>query len=329
MDSKEQLIALSEAPIASFGSKLSPINFLPLTATSIEIFQMNVGKLCNLQCKHCHVEAGPTRTENMVKETFDQCLKIITETPSIKTVDLTGGAPEMNPHLEWFIDEVSKLGKRVIIRSNLTILKIPKYAVFLDVFVRNKVEVVASLPSFEESKTDAQRGDTVFRKSIEILQALNQLGYAQENSELVLNLVHNPVGAYLPGDQQTLEKEYKRQLKEQFNIDFNNLFCITNLPVSRFLEYLIDSENYEDYMTELVNAFNPAAVENVMCRNTLSIGYDGKLYDCDFNQMLDLEIGTSVFEFDEAQLKNRKITINNHCFGCTAGAGSSCQGAIE
>jgi radical SAM/Cys-rich protein len=335
MNTREQVRILTDSStlqIPSFAQRLQKSNLPVLTATAVDIFQMNVGKLCNLQCKHCHVEAGPTRTENMDRHTFEQCLKVIKEN-NISTIDLTGGAPEMNPNLEWFLNEVSPLSRRIIVRSNLTVLKIPKYAHFLDVFTDVNVEVVASLPSYDEASTDRQRGNTVFKNSINILQELNNRGYGKSESPRVLNLVHNPTGAYLPGSQQSLESEYKRRLKKDFDIDFNNLFTITNLPISRYLDYLIDSGNYEDYMTELVNAFNPAAVENVMCRNTISVGYDGQLYDCDFNQMLDLPLGfqspTHISEYSAEKINGRRIVINNHCYGCTAGAGSSCQGSLE
>jgi len=329
----EQIKVLSQTPnIESFSAKVKTVQETPLTATEIEIFQINVGYLCNMTCKHCHVEAGPTRTELMSKENLQRCLDLIAKS-NVSTVDLTGGAPEMNPHLAWFIEEASKLNRRIIVRSNLTVLRLPKYAHFIDLFVRCKVEVVASVPSYEESKTDQQRGDQTFKRSIGVLKTLNEKGYGKPGSDLVLNLVHNPVGAYLPGDQESLEAEYKNQLGKNHDIVFNQLYCITNLPIARYLEYLLETENYEDYMTDLVNAFNPAAVENVMCRNTISVGWDGTLYDCDFNQMLKLPITfgapRTLADFDFDKLKGRKIVVNNHCYGCTAGAGSSCQGSLE
>jgi len=331
MNPKEQVAILTKTDVESFQQKIAPLGHKPFNADSVSIFQMNVGKLCNLTCKHCHVAAGPDRTENMTKETFKTCLAIIKQA-NITTVDLTGGAPEMNPNLEWFMNELGALNKRIIVRSNLVILTVPKYAHFVDVFTKNKVEVAASLPYYNEAQTDLQRGNTVFKKSIKALNLLNDKGYGKEGSGLVLDLVHNPVGAYLPGNQTTLEKLYKQKLKQDFNIDFNHLFCITNLPISRYLEYLIESENYEDYMEELVNAFNPHAVDNVMCKNTISVGWDGQLYDCDFNQMLELPLGfnapTHIDNYKETLINNRRIVLNNHCYGCTAGAGSSCQGTI-
>ncbi|MBT5855134.1 radical SAM/Cys-rich domain protein [bacterium] len=318
--------------IESFSSQLKTMGQLPLMSRQVDIFQMNVGKLCNLQCSHCHVDAGPDKlTENMSRETFETCLKLIAES-DVQTVDLTGGAPEMNPSLEWFITEVSKLNRRVIVRSNLTVLTIPKYAKFYEVFESNKVEVVASLPCYLEDNVDQQRGTKVFRKSIEVLQKLNEMGYGKAGTGLNLNLVHNPVGANLPPEQSQLEIAYKKHLKDHFDVVFNNLFCITNMPISRYLDALRLEGNYEAYMMKLVAAFNPASVDNVMCRNTISISWDGFLYDCDFNQMLGRPVkGRSqhVNNYDAAILNDREIVLQNHCYGCTAGAGSSCQGTTS
>lgn len=314
--------------IASFSDRLHSIALLPLTPTSIEIFQVNVGKMCNQVCAHCHVDAGPDRKEIMTRETMQQCLDAIAET-TIQTVDLTGGAPEMNPHFRWFVEELRKRGKQVIVRCNLTIiLANPKYQDLPDFFKKHEVNVVSSLPYFTAKRTDAQRGDGVFDKSIKALQLLNEVGYGQADSNLKLDLVYNPAGAFLPGDQVSLTSQFKRKLKE-YNIEFNELFAITNLPVSRFLEYLVKSEKYEEYMNELVNAFNPEAAKGVMCRNTISVGWDGYLYDCDFNQMLELKVAAPnhIKDFDIAALHQRQISVNQHCYGCTAGAGSSCGGA--
>lgn len=328
---KGQIEVLSDADsiqISSFESQLDKIGLLPLTPTSIEIFQINVGKMCNQVCAHCHVDAGPDRKEIMTRETMQQCLDALKNT-SIKTVDLTGGAPEMNPHFRWFVEELSAMGKRIIVRCNLTIiLANPKYKDLPDFFKRHKVNVVSSLPYFTAKRTDAQRGDGVFDKSIKALQMLNVVGYGKSDSDLKLDLVYNPAGAFLPGDQHSLTAQFKRKLKE-YDIVFNDLFAITNLPVSRFLEYLVKTEKYEDYMHELVNAFNPAAAEGVMCRNTLSVSWDGYLYDCDFNQMLELNVKAPdhISQFDLEKLAQREIVLNQHCYGCTAGAGSSCGGA--
>jgi radical SAM/Cys-rich protein len=326
-----ELINLENIKKPSFSKQINDHNWLPLKSRKIEIFQMNVGKLCNMTCSHCHVEAGPDRTENMTKETFETCLELIRNS-DVQTIDLTGGAPEMNPNLLWFIPELFKLNKRVIVRSNLTILMVPKYSIYLDVFKDNNVEVVASLPCYLEDNTDTQRGKNVFKKSIKALQELNKRGYGKIGTKRVLNLVHNPVGTHLPPDQNKLEKDYKAILKTEYDVDFNSLFCITNMPIKRYLEFLIKEEKLDDYMSTLVAAFNPAAIENVMCRNTISIGYDGKLYDCDFNQMLELPLKNAypkhVNKFDYNLLDNREIIVRNHCYGCTAGAGSSCQGEL-
>ena len=268
----------------------------------------------------------------MVKEVLLQCLEAA-KTPTIHTVDLTGGAPEMNPNFRWFVEEASKAGiKDFIVRSNLTILRAnKKYYDLPEFFKKHNVHVVSSMPHWTRGKTDKQRGDGVFDKSIKALQMLNDVGYGIEGSDLKLDLVYNPSGAFLPGNQMALESDFKKALKEDFNIDFNSLFAITNLPISRFLDYLIASENYEDYMYALVEAYNPAAVENVMCTNTLSVSWNGYLYDCDFNQMLNLKVNSKVkhiSEYNEELLQNRNIIINQHCYGCTAGAGSSCQGVV-
>ena len=313
--------------IPTFESKLAEIGLSPLNPTGIDIFQINVGKMCNQVCAHCHVDAGPDRKEIMTRETMQQCLDAL-EGTDISTIDLTGGAPEMNPNFRWFVEELSKLDKQIIVRCNLTIiLANPKYNDLPEFFKKHNVNVVSSLPYFTAKRTDAQRGDGVFEKSIKALQLLNAVGYGQIDSGLKLDLVYNPAGAFLPGDQMALESQFKRKLAE-YDIVFNELFAITNLPISRFLEYLVKTEKYEDYMDELVNAFNPAAAEGVMCRNTISIGWDGYMYDCDFNQMLELKVNgpQHIKDFDVSELESREIIVNQHCYGCTAGAGSSCGG---
>lgn len=329
----EQIKILSdyEKPgIASFEQKLSEIGIDALTPTGIDVFQINVGKMCNQVCKHCHVDAGPDRKEIMTRDTMQQCLDALKGT-DISTVDLTGGAPEMNPDFRWFVEGLSKLGKQVIVRCNLTIIVAnPKYNDLPEFFKKHNINVVSSLPSFTARRTDAQRGEGVFEKSIKALKMLNAVGYGKEGSDLKLDLVYNPSGAFLPDDQEVLKAEFKQKLKSGFDIDFHDLFAITNLPVSRFLDYLLNSGNYEEYMNELANAFNPVAATGVMCRNTVSIGWDGYMYDCDFNQMLELTFKDGapdhVRDFDHQKIMNRQITVNQHCFGCTAGAGSSCGG---
>jgi radical SAM/Cys-rich protein len=336
-DINKQLQILSEAPfddeLPTFRRQLEDLGSYPLKPMQTTIFQINVGYMCNQVCKHCHVDAGPDRKEIMSKENLQQCLSILKES-GIPTVDLTGGAPEMNPHFRWFVEEATKIGvKEIIVRSNLTIIRAnKKYHDLPDFFKRHNVRVVSSLPYYQAGKTDAQRGDGVFNKSIEALKMLNEVGYGKEGSGLFLDLVYNPTGAFLPGSQEQLEKEFKRNLQNDFDIHFNQLFTITNIPISRFLDYLIASDNYEDYMEKLVMAFNPAAVKGVMCRNTISVDWDGFLYDCDFNQMLALKVADKrtqhIRDFDLEKLENRNILTHQHCYGCTAGAGSSCQGTV-
>jgi radical SAM/Cys-rich protein len=322
----------ADGELPCFKDKIAETNQFPLKPNTLEILQINVGYMCNQVCEHCHVDAGPDRKEIMTRETMEQCLEVIRNTGA-HTLDLTGGAPEMNPNFRWFVEEASKAGiKDFIVRSNLTIiLANKKYYDLPEFFKKHNVHVVSSMPHYTRGKTDKQRGDGVFDKSIKALQMLNAVGYGMPDSSLRLDLVYNPSGAFLPTDQAALEHDFKKALKEDFDIDFHNLFSITNLPISRFLDYLIASENYEDYMYALVDAYNPAAVANVMCTNTISVGWDGWLYDCDFNQMLDLKVASTVKhikDYNEDLLNNRDIVISQHCYGCTAGAGSSCQGSV-
>nr|WP_299031405.1 arsenosugar biosynthesis radical SAM (seleno)protein ArsS [uncultured Tenacibaculum sp.] len=321
-----------DGELPTFAKKLKETNQFPLRPKKLEILQINLGYMCNQVCAHCHVDAGPNRKEIMTIETMEQCLEVIRKTEA-HTLDLTGGAPEMNPNFRWFVEEASKAGiKDFIVRSNLTIIRAnKKYYDLPEFFKKHNIHVVSSMPHWTRGKTDKQRGDGVFDKSIEALKMLNAVGYGIEGTSLQLDLVYNPSGAFLPGDQVALEADFKKALYEDFGISFNSLFAITNLPISRFLDYLIASENYEDYMYSLVEAYNPMAVENVMCTNTLSVSWDGYLYDCDFNQMLNLKVASKsqhISEYNEALLQNRNIIINQHCYGCTAGAGSSCQGTV-
>jgi radical SAM/Cys-rich protein len=321
----------SNGTLPRFADKIAQIGHLPLKPTEMEIFQINLGYMCNQVCSHCHVDAGPDRKEIMTRETMSLCLEVLKKT-KVHTLDLTGGAPEMNPDFRWFIEEAAKIGiKDIIVRSNLTIIRAnKKYYDLPEFFKKHGIHVISSLPYYKRGKTDKQRGDGVFDKSIKALQMLNEAGYAIPGTGLKLDLVYNPAGAYLPGDQAALEKDFKDALLEDFGITFNQLFAITNLPISRFLEYLIASGNFEDYMESLVEAYNPAAVEGVMCRNTISVSWDGYLYDCDFNQMLDLKVaakGQHLKDFNLKSLEKREIIVSQHCYGCTAGAGSSCQGA--
>ena len=330
--SSEQLRVLQspDAAVPPFDEKLAEAGLFPLASTGIEIFQINVGKLCNQTCGHCHVDAGPDRREIMSRATAELCIRALAKTHA-STVDITGGAPELNPNFRFLVKESKLLGRHVMDRCNLTVLSLAPQADLAAFLAENQVEVVASLPYFLSDRTDAQRGEGVFDKSIEGIRKLNSLGYGREGSGLKLNLVYNPVGAFLPPPQQALERDFKRELGARHGVEFNALYTITNMPISRFLEFLLRSGNYARYMTKLVQSFNPAAARGVMCRNTLSVRWDGALYDCDFNQMLDLPLGfgapTRLEDFILGRLDRRRIVTGPHCYGCTAGAGSSCGGA--
>ena len=316
--------------LASFDATLARARLAPLHADGIAVFQINVGKLCNQTCGHCHVDAGPDRREVMTRATAEECIAALARS-AIPTVDITGGAPELNPNFRWLVEQARALGRHVIDRCNLTVLLLPSQADLGEFLAQHRVEVIASLPYFRPAQTDAQRGDGVFARSIAAIRQLNALGYGQPDSGLELNLVFNPVGAFLPPKQAAIEAQFRRELERREGVLFNHLYTITNMPISRFLEFLLASGNYEAYMERLVAAFNPAAVPSVMCRSMVSIGWDGALYDCDFNQMLDLPVATDVpghvRDFDVARLGARRIVTRNHCYGCTAGAGSSCGGA--
>ncbi|MBK6482078.1 MAG: arsenosugar biosynthesis radical SAM protein ArsS [Chitinophagaceae bacterium] len=320
------------AAITPFKVKLETLGFHPLKPAALEILQVNVGKMCNQTCKHCHVDAGPDRQEIMTRETMEHCLNVL-QTSGITTVDITGGAPELNPNFRWFVEACSKSGIKVLNRCNLTIIvSNKKYHDLPQFFAEHRVEVVSSLPFYNADRTDRQRGAGVFEASVKALKMLNAVGYGKEGSRLLLNLVYNPSGAFLSSGQQVLESQFKKVLQEEFDISFNSLYTITNMPISRFLDFLITSGNYESYMEKLLVAFNPSTVNGLMCRNTLSVGWDGFLYDCDFNQMLDLKIKNGeamhISSFDAAFLRKRDILISQHCYGCTAGAGSSCGGEL-
>lgn len=330
---KNQIDLLSKGieGVVSFSEHLSETNTPILQPNGLEIMQVNLGYMCNLTCEHCHVDAGPDRKEIMTKETLLACLDAV-KSSGVHTVDLTGGAPEMHPDFLWLIDELSKLNVKTIVRSNLTILvSNEKYKKYPEAFKKNKVVVIASLPCYTKENTDKQRGDGTFSKSIEALIKLNEIGYGKESSGLELDLVFNPGGPGLPPDQKQLEQDYKKELLDEFGILFNSLFTITNLPISRFLDSLLAANRYEEYMLKLSNAFNPHSIEGLMCKNTLSVDWEGNLYDCDFNQMLELKVSSNtqnIRSFNAELLAKRNIVINNHCLGCTAGAGSSCQGAL-
>jgi radical SAM/Cys-rich protein len=297
-----------------------------------EILQVNVGKLCNLTCTHCHVNAGPRRREIMSRDTIDRIIDWLAAT-EIPTVDFTGGAPEMIPDFRYFVERVKELhpNRHLVDRCNLTILLEPAYKDLAEFLATNKVEIIASMPCYSAENVNAQRGDGVFEESINALQLLNSLGYG-EDRELPLHLVYNPVGLFLPPPQADLEADFKRELGAHFGIVFNKLFTITNLPIGRFASSLRRTKKLEEYMQLLISGFNPATVDGLMCRNTLSIGWRGEVYDCDFNQQLEMQWknGTPIFlwDVDPDSLDNREIMTGDHCFGCTAGAGSSCGGAI-
>jgi radical SAM/Cys-rich protein len=315
----------------SFVDKMKSINAFPLKTKNLEILQINVGYMCNMECTHCHVDSSPRRKEITPKHILQKCLDVIDATPSIKTVDLTGGAPEMNPDFKWLIEELAKRNVETIVRSNLTILVEGKFKTYPEFMAKHKVTIVSSLPCYTEENTDAQRGDGTFNRSIQALKILNELGYGRQK-DLPLHLVYNPGGASIAPSQAKLEADYKRELGDRFNIEFHNLYTITNLPVSRFLEYLEANSKTASYIELLANSFNPYAATEVMCTNTLSVDWNGNLFDCDFNQILKLPVAVknsrNIMDFDADELSKRSIVFNQHCFGCTAGEGSSCQGAL-
>ena len=309
------------------------VNIHPLT---IETLQVNITKLCNQACLHCHVDASPKRTEQMDLRTIDQCLKVLASDDKIRNLDVTGGAPELHPHFRYLVEEARKMNKHVMVRHNLTVTLDPHPTTgesnidLHNFFADNNVELISSMPYYQEYFTNKQRGKRVFTKSIDSLKLLNNKGYGKENSNLILDLVYNPIGSFLPASQCELKSKFKKELYDNFGITFNNLYVITNMPINRFKEDLERRNDYEDYMDKLVNAFNPMAAEGVMCRSMISVSHDGKIYDCDFNQMLNLPIRNgnkkTIFDFDFNQLLKRNIIVGSHCFGCTAGAGSSCGG---
>lgn len=303
----------------------------PMRASGIGVMQLNLGKQCNQTCRHCHVDAGPDRTEVMSRQTMEACLRAL-EASDIPVVDITGGAPEMNPNFRWLVERCKDLGRHVMDRCNLTILETGPHRELPEFFAEHGVEVVCSLPHYRSLATDTQRGDGVFERSIRALKRLNEVGYGDPSTGLRLVLVTNPVGAFLPASQASLEREWQLEMARRYDVRFDALYCITNMPISRYLEWLEESGNLEAYMARLVSSFNATAARGVMCRSTLSVGWDGGLYDCDFNQMLDLQVDADapqhIDDFDVAALKERRIQVDRHCFGCTAGAGSSCGGEV-
>ncbi len=313
-----------------FDQSISDAGLAPLQATGIEVLQVNVGRVCNQTCVHCHVDAGPDRKESMNREVAEACVRVLEEA-DIPTLDITGGAPEMNPNFRFLVRQARRRERRVIDRTNLTILGTQGYRDMPDFLASHRVELVASLPCYLAENTDAQRGNGVFNASIAALRRLNALGYGRGDTGLMLTLVYNPGGPSLPPPQEQLEADYKQILKSRYGIVFDRLFTITNLPIGRFLHFLVRDGHYEEYMQTLIDAFNPAAVAAVMCQTMLSVEWNGQLHDCDFNQLLNLGLvpGTprDIRQFDARLLAGRRILTGQHCYGCTAGAGSSCQGA--
>ena len=333
-----QLQVLADIPLfeadgrrAEFDQTLRAHGQTELRPATLEIFQMNLGKLCNMSCRHCHVDAGPDRqTEVMNRETIDACLAALDKTAA-QTVDLTGGAPEMNPHFAYLVDELVARGKHILNRCNLTILLASGYTHLPQWLADRGVEIVCSLPHYRLRNTDAQRGDGTFEKSIEALKRLNAVGYGQGDPQRKLTLVSNPTGAFLAGDQCSMEREWRRELQRLHGISFDALITLNNMPIARYLEWLQDTDNLEDYADTLLTAFNPGNIDGLMCRNTISIGWEGGVYDCDFNQMLALGTSgtTHIKDFDPGVFADRNIVTARHCYGCTAGAGSSCGGALS
>ena len=328
---KDTREAAGDGTPEGFDASLDETGLYPLKSTCISTMQVNLGRLCNQSCRHCHVEAGPNRSELMSKSTMELCLEKMDEA-GIRTIDITGGSPEMNPDYRWLVKSCRSRGYRVMTRTNLTILGEAGYRDLPAFFAENGVEVVASLPYYLEEMTDRQRGPGVFAASIEALKELNSIGYGEDGNPLLLSLVYNPCGAFLPPTQKIIEADFRREIKKRYNINFTDLFTITNVPVGRFLSFLNDSGNMERYRKHLHGSYNPAAARNVMCREIISVGFDGALYDCDFNQMLGLKCNHGapdhISDFEIQSLTQRRIVTGTHCYACTAGHGSSCTGAV-
>jgi len=304
-----------------------------LRRRGVDVLQVNMGRYCNLACIHCHVESGPNRKEMMSRETVDGVLRFLAAT-DIPTVDLTGGAPELNPHFDYLVESAVGMKRHVMDRCNLTVIFEPGKEYLPEFFERHRVELVCSLPCYSEENVDRQRGKGTFDASIRALQVFNDLGYGKASSGLILNLVYNPVGPHLPPPQSQLEIDYKRELRGKFGIEFNHLYCLSNMPITRYETHLKLRGEYDRYMELLESSFNPATLDQVMCRNLLSVSWDGAIYDCDFNQMLDLPLRDTAGEpltIDSLtldQVADQSILVGNHCYACTAGPGSSCGGAL-
>ena len=330
-DESERFSGRASTAGNTFDLALESSGSFPLQATGVETFQLNLGRVCNQTCMHCHVDAGPDRRENMDHATAELAMQVLAQT-DIPTVDITGGAPEMCPEFKYLVRESRALGRRVLDRCNLTILSAKGYQDLPEFLAEHQVEIVCSLPHYRALSTDKQRGDGTFEKSVAALQLLNSLGYGKPNTGLRITLVTNPVGAFMPAGQASLEAEWKGQLMSNYGIEFNDLISITNMPISRYLEWLESTGNLESYLQKLKAAYNPAAAAGVMCKTTISVDWKGYLYDCDFNQMLEMKLAygapTHLSEFDVSKLAKRRIATNRHCFGCTAGSGSSCGGSL-
>jgi radical SAM/Cys-rich protein len=312
--------------MTKFKEKLLTVKPGPFRAKDLAILQVNLGYRCNMACKHCHVSGGPDRTEVMDKKTVDQVLSVLLNNP-FETLDITGGAPELNPHFRMLVTEARKAGRHVIVRTNLTILSAEGMSDLPEFYRDRKVELIASLPYYLEDGVDRVRGSGTFRKSIQALQRLNSIGFGMESSDLTLSLVYNPQGMFLAPDQCSLEAEYKRELKSRFNVSFSRLYTFTNMPIGRFKEFLVRTGNLQKYLGKLAGAFNPSTLDGIMCRHLMNVGWDGKLYDCDFNQVLGIQTAENVprhvVQFDYETMLSRKIAVDDHCYGCTAGQGSS------
>lgn len=318
--------------MVAFDQKLELVNKFPLFSDRVDTIQVNMGRLCNQSCKHCHVDAGPHREEVMSRDVAESVVKAL-ENEDIANIDITGGAPEMNPQFKYLVEKFRSLGRHIMVRSNLTV-HLEEGKEHLSEFLKNHgVEIIASLPCYLQQNIDAQRGAGVAAKSVKVLRRLNELGYGKPDTGLVLNLVYNPPGLSLPPHQEKLEADYRRELADRYGVVFSNLYTITNVPIGRFKSTLSANGTLSEYMEKLDEAFNSCVVDSLMCRNLVSVGWDGTLYDCDFNQMLSLpvigETARTMKEFDLLSLEKRRIATGDHCYACTAGAGSSCGGALN
>lgn len=314
-----------------FAARLASLGYKELRAEEVRTLQVNLGWRCNQSCRHCHFSAGPTRSEQMDKDNVDAVIRVV-QGCRIPVVDLTGGSPEINPYFEYLVERLAQAGAHIINRCNLTVLLEPGKEHLPEFFRRHRVELVCSLPYYQEEMVDRMRGPGVFQKSLEAMRRLNELGYGEEGSGFVLNLMSNPAGAYLPGPQRQLESLFRRELQRRYGIRFNRLYSLVNMPIGRFQEFLSRSHNYERYLHKLASSFNPATIPGLMCRHLISVSWEGRLHDCDFHQALGLPLEQGlpqhISDFDLSILKNRRIRLSDHCYGCTAGSGSSCGGSL-